>query len=166
MTTTAISSAAAPPSTTSSRVLFGVLLVLGAISAFVAINVAFGGIETLGLQGPTDFVTVTDHDAYLVRDSHTHYYGGVYLALGLFLMYAATDIHRFRPSLNLVFAMIFTGGLARLTQLEPGVTFGADLMVSTIIELIGMPILALWAARVVHPSHAVVRRQPMDALAA
>jgi hypothetical protein len=133
--------------TTSDRALQAVLLVLGAISAFVAVNVAFGGLETLGLQGSTDYVQVTDQDAYLIRDSHAHYYGGVYLALGLFLIYAATDVRRFRPTLNVVFAMIFAGGLARLTQLEPDVTFGADLMVSTVIELVGIPLLAWWVAR-------------------
>ncbi len=84
------------PNTASSKALRVVLVVLGAISAFVAINVAFGGLETLGLQGPTDYVEVTDHAAYALRDSHARYYGGVYLALGLFLIYASTDLRRFR----------------------------------------------------------------------
>ena len=133
------------------KALRGVLVLLGAVSTFVAVNVAFGGIETLGLQGPTDFVQVTDRAAYAIRDSHAHYYGGVYLAVGLFLMFAATDVPRFRPTLNVVFAMIFAGGLARLTQLEPDVTFGADLLVSTVIELVGMPLLAWWVARATRP---------------
>jgi hypothetical protein len=129
---------------TSEKALQAVLVILGAISAFVAVNVAFGGLETLG--------RVTDQDAYLIRDSHAHYYGGVYLALGLFLIYAARDVRRFRPTLNVVFAMIFAGGLARLTQLEPDVTFGGDLMVSTVIELIGIPLLAWWVNRSARPA--------------
>jgi hypothetical protein len=130
-----------------STILRLVLVALGTITAVVAANVAFGGIETLGLQGPTDFVRVTDQDAYLIRDSHAHYYGGVYLALGLFLVYAATDVARFRQTLFVVFALIFAGGLARLAQLEPDVTFGADLAISTVIELVGMPLLAIWTAK-------------------
>src|SRR5262245_9518300 len=119
------------------RALRVVLVLLGAASALVAVNVAFGGIETLGLQGSDDFVRVTDEAAYLVRDSHAHYYGGVYLALGLFLIWAARDVARYRTTLLVVFGMIFAGGLARMTQLEPGVTFGSTLQVSTLIELVG-----------------------------
>jgi hypothetical protein len=152
-----------PQTTTSSKALRVVLVVLGAISTFVAANVAFGGIETLGLQGSTDFVQVTDSDAYLIRDSHAHYYGGVYLALGLFLIYASTNVARFRQSIYVVFAMIFAGGLARLTQLEPDVTLGSDLMVSTAIELIGVPLLALWVA---HTTRYVNDRATMDSLQA
>ena len=132
---------------TSPKALRVVLVVLGAISAFVAANVAFGGLETLGLQGSAEFVEVTDEHAFLIRDSHSHYYGGVYLALGLFLIYASRDVARYRQGLYVMFAMIFAGGLARLTQGQPDVTFGADLMISTVIELIGIPLLARWIAR-------------------
>jgi hypothetical protein len=45
-----------------------------------------------------------------------------------------------------VFAAIFVGGVARLTQLEPAVTFGNDLAVSSLIELVGVPAMALWLA--------------------
>ena len=77
------SSSAPHATTTSSKALRLVLILLGAVSAFVAVNVAFGGLETLGLQGPTDYFQVTDQHAFAIRDSHAHYYGGVYLALGL-----------------------------------------------------------------------------------
>ena len=45
-----------------------------------------------------------------------------------------------------MFGVIFLGGVARLTQLEPAVTFGKDLAVSSLIELVGMPAMALWLA--------------------
>lgn len=47
------------------------------------------------------------------------FYGGLYIAVGLFLILATTDLRRYHTALNLVFAMIFTGGLARLTMLRP-----------------------------------------------
>jgi Domain of unknown function (DUF4345) len=134
------------PSTTSAKLLRVALIGLGAISAFVAINVAFGGLETLGLQGPTDYVEVTNHDAYLLRDSHAHFYGGVYLGIAIFLIVASTNLRKYRTALNVVFAVSFAGGVARLTQFEPGVTFGNDLAASSLIELIGMPAMALWLA--------------------
>jgi hypothetical protein len=134
------------PSTTSAKLLRVALTGLGAISAFVAINVAFGGLETLGWQGPTDYVQVTDHDAYLLRDSHAHFYGGVYLGIAIFLIVASTNLRKYRTALNVAFAVIWLGGVARLTQLEPGVTFGNDLAISSLIELVGMPAMALWLA--------------------
>jgi hypothetical protein len=116
------------------------------VSAFVAFNVAFGGLETLGLQGPTKYFQVTDHDAYLLRDSHARFYGGVYLGIAIFLIFASTNPRKYRGALNVVFALIFLGGVARLTQLEPRVTFGKDLLVSSLIELVGMPAMTLWLA--------------------
>lgn len=113
---------------------------------------AFGGLETLGLQGPTKYFQVTDHDAYLLRDSHARFYGGVYLGIAVFLLVAATNLRKYRTALNVVFAMIFLGGVARLTQAEPGVTFGKDLGFSTVVELVGMPVLAAWLAHATKPA--------------
>jgi len=141
-------------STTSARLLRVVLVALGAVSAFVAVNVAFGGLETLGLQGPTRYFRVTDHDAYLLRDSHARFYGGVYLGIAAFLMIASSNLRKYRSALNVVFALIFLGGVARLTQLEPGVTFGKDLAVSSVVELIGMPAIAAWVAHATRPDPA------------
>jgi Domain of unknown function (DUF4345) len=139
-------------STANAKVLRVTLAMLGAVSAFVAINVAFGGLDTLGWQGPTDYVQVTDHDAYLLRDSHAHFYGGVYLGIAIFLIAASTNLRKYRSALNVVFALIFLGGVARLTQLEPTVTFGKDLAVSSLIELVGMPAMALWLASATMPA--------------
>jgi hypothetical protein len=133
-----------PHRSTSTLALRAVLVVLGAISAFVAVNVAFGGLETLGLQGPTEYFRITDHDAFALRDSHARFYGGVYLGIAAFLILAATDLRKYRGPLNLAFALIFLGGLARLSQGDAAVTFGHDLTVSSLIELVGMPALALW----------------------
>ena len=60
---------------------------------------------TLQRDGSLIGSSVTDQDAYLIRDSHAHYYGGVYLALALFLIYASTNVARFRQTLNVVFVI-------------------------------------------------------------
>jgi hypothetical protein len=143
-----------------------VLTILGAVSAFVAVNVAFGGLDTLGLQGASDYFRVTDQHAFSIRDSHARYYGGVYLALGAFLIYAARDVRRFRQGLYVVFAMIFAGGLARLTQLDAAATFGADLLPSTVIELVGIPALTLWVAKASRATNTVTAAEPHIAVAA
>ena len=148
-------------STISSKAFRVVLVALGLISAFVAANVAFGGLDTLGWQGPTDYFRVTDQDGFLIRDSHARFYGGVYLGIAGFLILAASNVSRYRTALALTFTLIFFGGLARLTQLEPSVVFGPALIVSTIVELVGMPALAVWLRNVTktrttplaHPAH-------------
>ena len=135
-------------SITSTRLFSAVLVLLGAANIFLGINAGFGGLQTLGWQGPTQFFQVTDEHLYLVRDSHARFYGGLYIAGGLFLILAASSIRRYAPALALVFAMIFGGGLARLTAMRPDIVFGPDLATSMIVELIAMPLLALWLWRI------------------
>jgi hypothetical protein len=147
-------------STTGSKAFRAVLVILGAISAFVAINVAFGGLDTLGWQGPTDYFQVTDGHAYLIRDSHARFYGGVYLGIAAFLILAASNLHTYRVALNLTFTLIFLGGLSRLTQLEPSIVFGPELVVSTIVELVGMPALIVWLSALTRTRTALPVHQP------
>lgn len=121
-----------------------VLVIVGAVSAVIAVNVAFGGLQTLGWQGPTDYFTVTDGANYAIRDNHARFFGGVMLALGAFFILAATNPRRYRAALLLAVTLMFAGGLARFTQLEPGVMFGPAIIVSTLVELVLMPVLAVW----------------------
>jgi hypothetical protein len=69
------------------------------------------------------------------------------LALGAFFILAATNPRRYRAALLLAFTLMFAGGLARFTQLEPGVTFGPAIIVSALVELVLMPVLAVWVWR-------------------
>ena len=121
-----------------------ILVALGAISAFVALNVALGGLDTLGWQGPTHYFQATDPDAFNIRDSHARFYGGVYAGIAAVLLVGATDINKYRQTLSVVFGLIFLGGLARLSQGQLDVMFGPDLTVSSVVELIGMPAMLWW----------------------
>ena len=87
-----------------------------------------------------------DPDAYLPRDGHAHFHGGVDLGVTIFLSAASTYLRKYRNGFTVVFGLIFLGGVARLTPLGPAVTFGKDLAVSSLIELVGMPAMALWVA--------------------
>ncbi len=121
-----------------------VLVIVGAVSAVIAVNVAFGGLHTLGWQGPTDYFTVTDEANFAIRDNHARFFGGVMLALGAFFILAATNPRRYRGALLLAITLMFAGGLARFTQFELGVTFGPAIIVSALVELVLMPVLAVW----------------------
>lgn len=131
----------------SSWVLRGVLVLLGIVNVLIGINVGFGGMLTLGLQGQTRFLEIIDEHGFLVQDSHVRFFGGLYLAIGLFLVVAGTRPHKYHMALNLVFFLIFMGGLARLTMNRPDVLFGPELIGSFLVEILLMPILYFWLKR-------------------
>ena len=133
----------------SSWALRGVLVLLGILNVLIGVNVGFGGIRTLGMQGPTNFLEITDQHIFLIQDSHVRYFGGLYIGIGLFLVFAGTRPHKYHSALNLVFFLIFMGGLARLTMNRPDILFGPELIVSFLAEILLMPILYFWLARVV-----------------
>jgi hypothetical protein len=133
--------------------LRGVLVLLGIINILIGVNVGFGGILTLGMQGQTRFLEITDQHAFLVQDSHVRYFGGLYIGIGIFLVFAVTKLHTFRSALNLIFFIIFMGGLARLTMNRPDILFGPELIVSFLAEILLMPILYFWLRSVTHEHH-------------
>lgn len=132
-----------------------ILVIVGAVCVFVSINVAFGGLRTLGWQGSTDYFTVTDESTFALRDNHVRFYGGLFLALGAFLIVAAINPQRFRGALYLAFALVFVGGLARLTQLQPEVVFGPTNLLSAVVELALMPAMFVWLWRTPKVSRSV-----------
>lgn len=136
----------------SSKVFRTLLIVLGALNIFIGINIGFGGILTLGWQGQTKFLEVTNDYIYLMQDSHIRYFGGLYIGVGLFLLLAVTDLRKYQPALNLIFFLIFMGGLARFTMLRPDIIFGRDIIGSLLAELILMPILYGWLSKIVKSS--------------
>lgn len=129
-----------------------VLVLAGAFIVFTGVNVGFGGMLTLGLQGANDFFEVTSEPAYLAQDSHIRFLGGLWLGIGLLFAVSVIDLARFRPLLNFAFALIFVGGLTRFTMMRPDVLFGPDIAGSLAAELVGMPLLYLWLSRVVTQS--------------
>jgi hypothetical protein len=124
-----------------------ILAVFGALVIFTALNRAFGGIATLGWQGPVDFFTVANPAAFAVQDNHTRFLGGVWLAVGLAFLAALLNLRAMRPVLLFCCAAVFLGGLARFTSLDFAVTLGPDIIVSLILELALMPIVFFWLSR-------------------
>lgn len=124
-----------------------VLAIAGAFIVFTGLNVALGGISTLGWQGQSAFLEVTDATAYLAQDSHMRFLGGLWTAVGVLFMVAARAPSAYRPVLIFAYGAIFLGGLARLSQLEFDTLFGPDIFGSLAAELIGMPLLFMWTRR-------------------
>ena len=131
---------------TSEIALRVVLVLTGAFVVFTGIDMAFGGMRTLGWQVPGPFFDVTDPHTFFVQDSHSRFLGGVWLALGLVLLLGATNLKRYAPLLKLAFVLIFAGGLARISQ--PDILFDSAILGSFVAEIIGMPVLFVWLSRV------------------
>ena len=127
--------------------LRAVLVLAGLFTTFTGINIAFGGIATLGWQGVDSFFAITNEHDFLVQDSHVRFLGGVWIGVGLLLSLSPIHLQRCRAALTLVFGLIFLGGLARLGQMNFAVTFGPDVAGSLAAEVIGMPVLYLWLRR-------------------
>lgn len=124
-----------------------VLTLAGLFIVFTGLNVALGGIPTLGWQGQTPFLEVTDRAAYLVQDSHVRFLGGLWTAIGVLFIAAARAPSAYKTMLFFAYAAIFLGGLARLSRLDFDTLFGPDIIGSLAAELIGMPLLFIWTRR-------------------
>lgn len=125
-----------------------VLLAVGLVIVWTGINVGLGGIATLGLQGPTDFVAVTDPQAFAAQDSHVRFLGGLWLGVGLLLAAAAWRLRALKPAVQVALVLIVIGGLARFSALRPDVLFGPQIVGSFLAEVALMPLLLLWSTRV------------------
>jgi hypothetical protein len=125
-----------------------VLSVVGLVIVWTGTNVGLGGIATLGLQGPTDFMAITDPQAFAAQDSHVRFLGGLWLGVGLLLTAAAWRLRALKPAVQVVLALIVVGGLARFSALRPDVLFGPQIVGSFLAEVALMPLLLLWSTRV------------------
>ncbi len=129
-----------------------VLAAVGAAIIFLGLNVALGGIQTLGWQGgAVNFITVTDAQIFAVRDNHIRFIGGVWLALGLLMSAGSLAFQRLRPVLVALTFMIFIGGLARLSGGDPALLTSADIAPSFLFEIIIVPLLGFWFTKAERP---------------
>lgn len=125
-----------------------IVLVLGGLYIIGSgLNIALGGIATMGWGSQHGFVSATNVHDYLIQDSHVRFVGGVWTGIGLFVLYSISDLARYRPYLFLCCALIFFGGLCRLSEGRPDVTFSSPILYSFCAELIGVPLLCWWLYR-------------------
>lgn len=125
-----------------------ILVILGGFFIFVGINVGFGGIQTLGWQISPDFVTIVNNDNYQIQDSHIRFLGGLFGAVGIFMLIATTNLKQYQTALRLVLVVTFIGGLARLTASQPSVILDTKVITSFLGEVVLTPILFFWLPRI------------------
>jgi hypothetical protein len=123
------------------------LALAGALTVFVGIDNALGGIATLGLQGPTDFIGVTNLDAFKVRDSHVRFLGAVWLGVGLIFLAGSVWLDRLRLVIATLCGLAMLGGVARFSSMGLAEMFDAGLAAPLIAELVVFPLIGLFALR-------------------
>ena len=127
--------------------LRSVLALIGLFIAILGLDVAVGGITTLGWMGPTDFMSISNADDFAVQNNHVQFLGGMFTASGLIFLAGAANPARFRQPVITVCALIFIGGLMRLTAPDISVVANANVIGSFLAELILFPLIALWVWR-------------------
>ena len=121
-----------------------VLMLAGAAIIYLGLDLGLGGMRTLGWQGPTDFIAVTDETRFAVQDSHARFVGGVWLGVGLIFLAGSFAVDRFRNALIAMCALIFIGGLVRFASMDFDILFGMQVLPSLLAELIVFPALGFW----------------------
>lgn len=124
-----------------------VLILFGLYGIFLGIDFGFGGFETLGWQASTDFIEVIDESRYQVQDSNFRFFGGMLALTGLLMIYAVTDLNKYKQALNLAFGLIIVGGLARFTSGNINLLLQEDIVIALIAELLLTAILYFWLVR-------------------
>lgn len=122
-----------------------VLALTGCAILFLGLNIALGGITTLGWQGGgTGFVTVADPVEFAVKDSHIRFVGGVWSSVGILMLIGTVAFQVMRQTLIALTAMVFVGGLSRFSVFDPDVLMSAAIAPSFVLELVLFPLLGLW----------------------
>ena len=136
-------------------VILKLILGLSGIAIMVlGLNVALGGIATIGWQGSTDFFAITDSEVFAVQDNHIRFIAGVWFGVGVMFVAGALALERFRSVLLALIAMIFIGGLARISAMDIALLTSAEIFPSLFAELVLFPLVAIWIWRTTGQSKA------------
>ncbi|WP_342077110.1 DUF4345 family protein [Yoonia sp. SS1-5] len=126
------------------KLLRPILFLTGLVITWLGLNVGLGGIQTLGWQGASGFLEITDAAVFAVQDNHTRFIAGVWTSVGVLFIAGAFALPQMRAVMLALIAMIFVGGLMRLTQGDSSLLLSGAIAPSLIAELILVPLLGLW----------------------
>lgn len=121
-----------------------VLLLAGAAIMFLGLNIGLGGIFTLGWQMSQPFIEITDAAVFQLHDSHMRFVGGVWFGVGAVFFAGGFFPRRLRETLMILCAVIALAGLFRFGG---SALLDSAILRSTVLELIGFPLLAFWLHR-------------------
>lgn len=120
------------------------LALMGLVIIWLGMNVGLGGIPTLGWQGSSDFLELTNPESFSIRDNHVRFLGGFWFGAGLMFLLASVKPGPMRWVVTSLCFMIVCGGLARLSAGDISLLTGQNILPSLLAEFILFPVLAFW----------------------
>ena len=109
----------------------------------------------VGLMGVADQLYVQEGVPAAARalDSNLRFFSGVWLGLGLCLLWLVPRLDTRTALFRAFWLMIFIGGIGRVLSLllvgPPAMPFAAVVWGATALEIVGAPLFVWWHARVV-----------------
>ncbi len=115
-------------------------------AALAPIPLATGGLTMMGLGDPIYASAGLPH--HVLLDSNLRFLGGLWLMLGLVLIWLVPRIERETALFRVLWLMVFAGGVGRLLSmlalgLPPWPFIGF-----TLLEIVGAPLFIIWQAGV------------------
>jgi len=109
------------------------------------IPILTGIVTLLGVQDPIYKAALSS--APPVLDSNLRFFGGLWLALGLMLMWASSDLDQNASLFRFAWFGIFLGGIGRMISIVSVGLPPLPFVFFTILEIVGAPLFLMWHAK-------------------
>jgi hypothetical protein len=139
----------APVSHASRRALQVVSAVLGVVP------VVTGLIGLRGINDPVYAPVISPHGVLL--DTNLRFFSGLWLGLGLALLWLIPSIERQTIPFRMIWGAIFVGGIGRVLSIGLAGTPPAPFVFFTLLEILGAPLFIYWQHRVAQMASSVSR---------
>ncbi len=117
-----------------------------ATAVLAAIPLVTGVLGLMGVQDPLYAAMHLPNEPML--DSNMRFFGGVWLALGIAVLWLIPNIERQTELFRAVWGMVFRGGVVRLLSLSVVGWPPFPVVAVTLLELMGAPLFVAWHMRV------------------
>ena len=129
--------------------IFQLLVALLAVICFVPGGIsAFGGMNASAAAGGGDALFAADSVLRGFADNQYRFGFGVFFTQGLVLLFFLRNIKLHSNLFRFVVLALFLGGVARLSNILEFGLVDPQVLPPTIIELVIVPLLALWHYRI------------------
>jgi len=133
------------------RKIFQLLILILAIICFVPGGAsAFGGLNGSAALGGGEMIFNADSILRGFADNQYRFGFGVFFAQGIALLFFLRNIELNSTVFRFVVLALFIGGLGRLSNIMEFGLVDPQVIGPTVIELIIVPLLALWHSRVIN----------------
>ena len=120
------------------------LQIVRAILGIVPVTTGLIGLR--GLNDPLYAPVSTPHAVLL--DTNLRFFSGVWLGLGLALLWLIPSIEKQTTLFRVMWGMIFVGGIGRVLSISAAGTPPAPFIFFTMLEIVGAPLFIYWQDRV------------------